>query len=114
MTRFSDHWRCKSLVLDEPGYEGEPRVSVSFFAPDELDQALSQLATRVEALQQTPFWTSDKAVLVLTGNRQIWLEATSNASLTLRPPHGSALGVDLVRGHFVTEELWRSKLAGVR
>jgi hypothetical protein len=81
---------------------------------DGLDQALTQLSTRVEALQQTPFWTSDKAVLVLTGNRQIWLEATSNSSLTLRPPHGSALGVDLVRGHFVTEELWRSKLSGVR
>jgi hypothetical protein len=81
---------------------------------DGLDQALTQLATSVEALQQTSFWTSDKAVLVLTGNRQIWLEATSNPSLTLRPPHGSALGVDLVRGHFVTEELWRSKLAGVR
>lgn len=82
---------------------------------DELDQALSQLAGRVEALHKTPFWTSDKAVLILTGNRQIWLEATSNPSLTLRPPHGSAVGVDLVRGHFVTDEIRRSKtLAGAR
>jgi uncharacterized protein YjbI with pentapeptide repeats len=76
---------------------------------DGLDQALSQLAASVEALHQTAFWTSDKAVLILTGNRQIWLEATSNPSLTLRPPHGSALGVDLVRGHFVTDELRRSR-----
>ena len=80
-----------------------------------LDQALSQLAGRVEALHQTPFWTSDKAVLILTGNRQIWLEATSDPSLTLRPPHGSAVGVDLVRGHFVTDELRRSRtLVGTR
>ena len=81
---------------------------------DDLDQALTRLATSVDALQRTPFWTSDKAILVMTGNRQVWLEATSNPSLTLRPPHGSVLGVDLVRGHFVTEELWRTKLAGVR
>lgn len=82
---------------------------------DGLDQALSQLAGKVEALHQTAFWTSDKAVLILTGNRQIWLEATSNPSLTLRPPHGSAVGVDLVRGHFVTDEVRRSKtLAGTR
>lgn len=65
--------------------------------------------SRVEGLQRTAFWTSDKAVLVLTGNRQIWLEATSNPSLTLRPPHGSAVGVDLIRGHFVTEDSHRNK-----
>ena len=82
---------------------------------DGLDQALKGLAGKVEALQQTSFWTSDKAVLILTGNRQIWLEATSNPSLTLRPPHGSAVGVDLVRGHFITDEVRRSKaLAGAR
>jgi len=76
---------------------------------DGLDRALSHLAAGVEALHQTPFWTSDKAVLILTGNRQIWLEATSNPSLTLRPPHGSAVGVDLIRGHFVTDEVRRSR-----
>jgi len=81
--------------------------------PEGLDRALSQLAGSVEALHESAFWTSDKAVLILTGNRQIWLEATSNPSLTLRPPHGSAVGVDLVRGHFVTDEVRRSKtLAG--
>jgi hypothetical protein len=75
----------------------------------ELDENLAQLALRVEGLQETAFWSSDKAVLILTGNRQIWLEATSNPSLTLRPPHGSVVGVDLVRGHFVTDEHRRSK-----
>jgi len=77
--------------------------------PDGLDKALGELATKIEALQQTAFWTSDKAILILTGNRQIWLEATSNPSLTLRPPHGSAVRVDLVRGHFVTDELRRNR-----
>jgi uncharacterized protein YjbI with pentapeptide repeats len=82
---------------------------------DGLDQGLKSLAGKVEALHQTAFWTSDKAVLILTGNRQVWLEATSNASLTLRPPHGSAVGIDLVRGHFVTDGVRRSKaLAGRR
>lgn len=65
--------------------------------------------SRVEALQRTAFWTSDKAVLVLTGSRQIWLEVTSNPSLTLRPPHGSAVGIDLIRGHFITEDHHRNK-----
>jgi uncharacterized protein YjbI with pentapeptide repeats len=76
---------------------------------DDLDEALTQLASRVEVLQKTAFWTSDKAVLILTGSRQIWLEATSNPSLTLRPPHGAAVGVDLVRGHFVTHKLRRGR-----
>jgi uncharacterized protein YjbI with pentapeptide repeats len=75
----------------------------------ELDNALAQLALRCESLRETTFWSSDKAVLILTGNRQIWLEATSNPSLTLRPPHGSTVGVDLVRGHFITDEYRRSK-----
>src|SRR5262245_14141924 len=83
--------------------------------PGGMNQALSQLAARAESLQNTSFWTSEKAVLILSGNRQIWLEATSNPSLTLRPPHGSALGVDLVRGHFVTDELRGNKtLVGTR
>jgi hypothetical protein len=89
------------------------RLSADRF--DELDHPLIQLATKVESLQQSAFWNSDKAVVILSGNRQIWLEATSNPALTLRPPHGSAVGIDLVRGHFVTDELRRStSLAGAR
>lgn len=87
---------------DDASQSSSPRL-------EELDQAVSELAGRVEALQKTAFWTSDKAVLILTGNRQIWLEATSNPSLTLRPPHGSAVGVDLVGGHFVTNSVRRGK-----
>ena len=59
---------------------------------------------RIEALQKMGFWSADKAIVILTGNRHIWLEATSDESLTLRPPYGAALGVDLVCGRFVTEE----------
>lgn len=85
------------------------RNSAPLVLPEGLDVALSDLAARVESLQGTTFWASDKAVAILTGDRQIWLEATSNPSLTLRPPHGSAVGVDLVRGRFITDELRRSK-----
>jgi len=74
-----------------------------------FEEALGELANKIEALQQTAFWSSDKAILILTGNRQIWLEATSNPTLTLRPPHGSVVGVDLVRGHFLTDELRRNR-----
>ena len=93
----------------------EDSPSSEFLAPSppsrgvELDEALARLALRCESLQETSFWSSDKAVLILTGNRQIWLEATSNPSLTLRPPHGSTVGVDLVRGHFITDEYRRNK-----
>ena len=77
--------------------------------PTGVGHPLDQMESRVAALQRTAFWTGEKAVLVLTGHRQIWLEATSSPSLTLRPPHGSAVGVDLIRGHFVTDELRRDK-----
>jgi hypothetical protein len=97
----------RAFGASAPSYEFATPAGSSW--GDGLDQALSHLAAGVEALRQTPFWTSDKAVLILTGNRQIWLEATSNTSLTLRPPHGSAVGVDLVRGHFVTDEVRRSR-----
>jgi uncharacterized protein YjbI with pentapeptide repeats len=62
------------------------------------------LESRIEALQRTPFWNHEKAVAILTGKRRIWLEAVSNQSLTLRPPYGAAIGIDLIRGHFVTDD----------
>jgi uncharacterized protein YjbI with pentapeptide repeats len=74
-----------------------------------FNHPLQELASRVELLQRTNFWTSDKALLVLTGHRQIWLEATSNPTLTLRPPHGATLGIDLIRGHFITDDLRRNR-----
>jgi hypothetical protein len=62
-----------------------------------------------EALQSTPFWASEKAFVILTGNRRIWLEAASSESLTLRPPHGANTGIDLIRGRFVTDEQRRNR-----
>jgi len=86
-------------------------AQTSLAAPSEFNHPLQQLASRVELLQRTTFWSSDKALLVLTGHRQIWLEATSNPTLTLRPPHGATLGIDLIRGHFVTDDLRRNRTA---
>ena len=71
---------------------------------------VSQAQSRGEALQTTSFWASDKAFVILTGGRQVWLEAASNPSLTLRPPHGAAMGIDLVRGHFVTDDPRKSRI----
>ena len=73
-----------------------------------LEDLLGRMGTlRSDALQDTPFWTSEKAFVVLTGSRRIWLEAASSESLTLRPPHGATAGIDLIRGRFITSELRR-------
>ncbi|HSO76456.1 MAG TPA: pentapeptide repeat-containing protein [Blastocatellia bacterium] len=64
----------------------------------------SRIVAAAERLKATSFWSSEKAFLILTANRQSWLEATSNPSLTVRPPHGAAIGVDLIRGHFVIDD----------
>ena len=63
-----------------------------------------RITSHVEALQNTPFWESEKALVILSPDKQIWLESASSVSLTLRPPHGSTVGLDLVRGHFVTQK----------
>ena len=76
----------------------------------DLEDILGRMgAPGSEALQHTPFWTSEKAFVVLTGNRRIWLEAASSESLTLRPPHGVTVGVDLVRGRFIIDESRRNQ-----
>lgn len=109
--------KLAAAVADRNDRESEDELS-SPFTPaaqsaqatsSEFDYPLQLLASRVELLQRTSFWTSDKAVLVLTGHRRIWLEATSNPTLTLRPPHGATLGIDLIRGHFVTDDLRRNR-----
>jgi hypothetical protein len=81
-----------------------------------LEQAINledpldlQMGSHAEAMQSTEFWTSEKAIVILTGDRRIWLEAASSESLTLRPPPGSLMGVDLIRGRFVTEEIRRQQ-----
>ncbi|MEW6210472.1 MAG: pentapeptide repeat-containing protein [Acidobacteriota bacterium] len=81
-----------------------------------LEQAINpedpldlQMGSHAEAMQSTEFWPSEKAIVILTGDRKIWLEAVSSESLTLRPPPGSLMGVDLIRGRFVTEEIRRQQ-----
>jgi uncharacterized protein YjbI with pentapeptide repeats len=53
---------------------------------------------RIEALQRAGFWNSEKAIVVLNSNKQIWFEAASSDSLTLRSPH--LTGFDLIQGRF--------------
>jgi uncharacterized protein YjbI with pentapeptide repeats len=65
------------------------------------------LSVHEEMLQRTPFWNSEKAFVILTGTRQVYLEAASNDLLTLRPPHNAISKLDLINGHFVMEEARR-------
>lgn len=60
-------------------------------------------SARAEALKRTDFWNREKAIVILTGDRQVWFEATSSESLTLHPPRSPVTGVDLVRGRFVAD-----------
>jgi uncharacterized protein YjbI with pentapeptide repeats len=105
---------------DPQGSEAVPPSLLELFARESsdqqfnLDDPLGLMATsHVEALQRTAFWTSEKAIAILTGNRQLWLEAVSSESLTLRPPHGSAVGLDVVRGRFVIDDRRRAYKPGV-
>jgi uncharacterized protein YjbI with pentapeptide repeats len=93
------------------------RASASFLAANNpLDQALNledpldlRSSSHAEAMQATDFWSAEKAIVILTGDRRVWLEAASGESLTIRPPHGSNVGIDLIRGRFVTEESRRQQ-----
>jgi hypothetical protein len=62
--------------------------------------AVFEASSRERRLQDTPFWTSEKAFAILTATRDIWLEACSSDTLTVRPPRGSLAGLDVVRGRF--------------
>jgi hypothetical protein len=68
-------------------------------------ETASASVSRSESLRNTPFWSAEKAIAILTGNRQVWLEVSSSESLTLRPPHGAAMGIDIVGGRFITEDI---------
>jgi uncharacterized protein YjbI with pentapeptide repeats len=76
-----------------------------------IDEALSlddpldlKSVSHGESLQRTDFLGREKALAIISGNQRIWLEAASSESLTLRPPHGPAMGLDLIRGRFVTDD----------
>lgn len=60
-------------------------------------------ATRSEVIHGAEFRDREKAFVILTGRREIWLEAASGESLTLRPPRGAVGGLDVIRGRFVLD-----------
>lgn len=64
-----------------------------------------------ELLKQSGFWQAEKAFVILTGERRVWMESCSSENLTLRPPHGIVAGVDLVRGRFAGERRRRPSFA---
>ena len=79
-----------------------------------LESAPTRIVRAIATLKASSFSSSEKSFLILTGNRQPWLEATSNPALTIRPPHGVAIGVDLIRGHFVIEDRRKNRAAASR
>ncbi|HWP41769.1 MAG TPA: hypothetical protein VNO14_00945, partial [Blastocatellia bacterium] len=107
--------RLAPAVMDQSERETLPKESLPapllrFFDRESSEQPLNledplglRITSHIEALQNTAFWTSEKAIAILSPDRRIWLESASSDSLTLRPPHGSTVGLDLVRGRFVTK-----------
>jgi uncharacterized protein YjbI with pentapeptide repeats len=69
--------------------------------------AVTEVGLDVEVLQRSAFWTSDKAIAILTENRQIWIEVASGKSVTIRPPHGVIAGIPVVRGKLAMERTRR-------
>lgn len=91
----------------EASFEAPFGISDLDFSGLGASDDLLGLSIHEETLQRTTFWNSEKAFLILTGTRQVYLEAASSDLLTLRPPHNAYSNVDLVNGHFVTEEAKR-------
>lgn len=52
---------------------------------------------------RTDLGEREKAFVILTARREVWLEAASSEDLTLRPPRGSVGGLDVVRGRFILD-----------
>jgi hypothetical protein len=87
----------QQVHVDGAGFDSGP------LDPDSINLLRRNAESRVEALERTAFWNAEKAVAILTGDRQVWLEVASSQSLTIRPPHGAALGLDMICGRFVTD-----------
>jgi hypothetical protein len=64
-----------------------------------LDRSLNH--SYAEALERTDFWQREKGFVILTGDRRIFLEATSSESLSLLPPRGSISGLKILNGRFI-------------
>ncbi|MBI3651286.1 MAG: pentapeptide repeat-containing protein [Acidobacteria bacterium] len=94
----------KEAALNASTANGAGALSVTSFPL--LDDPLGldfSLSSHADTLQKTAFWNSEKGFAILTGTRQVYLQAVSNESLTLRPPHNATAGLDLIRGHFVKD-----------
>jgi uncharacterized protein YjbI with pentapeptide repeats len=99
-----------ATVISENNEQQAEAMAASSSGPSSMEQpVLSPLELRpilnsaVESLQNNPFWNCEKAFAIFSADRRIWFEAVSTDSLTLRPPHGSAVGVDLIRGRFIAD-----------
>jgi uncharacterized protein YjbI with pentapeptide repeats len=83
---------------------GSPVAHAREFIPDDpLGLGLGRTSF-AENLQTTSFWVSEKGFVILTGSRQIYLEAVSSPLITMHPPHNTSSRLDLVQGHFVFNE----------
>jgi uncharacterized protein YjbI with pentapeptide repeats len=101
---FSKEALLNSASVNGASANGSSSLTFTSFPPmdDPLGLGLA-LSSHADTLQHTSFWSSEKGFAILTGTRQVFLEAVSNESLTLRPPHNAAAGLDLIRGQFVKE-----------
>ncbi len=96
-----------NAVSAEALYQSAYAISDGDFANLTTTEDPLALSAHEETLQRTAFWNSEKAFVILTGNRHVYLEAASSDLLTLRPPHTSNSKLDLINGHFVMEETHR-------
>lgn len=96
----------REAALSGATSNGASALTFTSFPPmdDPLGLGLA-VASYTDTLQQTSFWSSEKGFAILTGSRQVFLEAASSDSLTLRPPHHATAGLDLIRGQFVKDNV---------
>jgi hypothetical protein len=82
---------------------GTGKISRTDLLSGPLILDLPALNPDIEWLERTLYWSAEKAVAILTGERRVWLQAVSTQTLTLRPPRGSSVRIDVVRGNFLGE-----------
>jgi uncharacterized protein YjbI with pentapeptide repeats len=101
---FSKEAILNATSANGSSVNGSSALSIASFSAmdDPLGLDLS-LSSHADTLQQTAFWNSEKGFAILTGTRQVYLQAVSDESLTLRPPHNATAGLDLIRGQFIKE-----------
>jgi uncharacterized protein YjbI with pentapeptide repeats len=94
-----------SMAAEQSSIDQSDAVDVTGIDDDPLEIEIrgepQPFPVGTQKLEGTDFWDADKAFAILSANREIWLESSSDETLTLRPPRGSVTGLDLVRGRFV-------------